>query len=191
MRWDRCVRCSIRMLAFFNWRDAGSSWRSSTARINSAATAAIPCTPAKPSGQCYAATAANATTRKSPRALSSPSVGMILSCWRSILAIATALAGFVEVGETLEQTVAREVMEESGIKVKNLRYVTSQPWPFPQSLMTAFMAEYDSGEIVIDKKELLEAGWYRYDNLPLLPPPGTVARRLIEDTVAMCRAEYE
>ena len=96
-----------------------------------------------------------------------------------------------EVGETLEQTVAREVMEESGIKVKNLRYVTSQPWPFPQSLMTAFMAEYDSGEIVIDKKELLEAGWYRYDNLPLLPPPGTVARRLIEDTVAMCRAEYE
>ena len=103
-------------------------------------------------------------------------------------------------GETLEQAVAREVMEESGIKVKNLRYVTSQPWPFPQSLMTAFMAEYDSadiyrdgyhGDIVIDPKELLEANWYRYDDLPLLPPPGTVARRLIEDTVAMCRAEYE
>lgn len=105
--------------------------------------------------------------------------------------IHTVLAGFVEVGETLEQAVAREVMEESGIKVKNLRYVTSQPWPFPMSLMTAFMAEYDSGEIVIDQKELLEANWYRYDDLPLLPPPGTVARRLIEDTVAMCRAEYE
>ena len=105
--------------------------------------------------------------------------------------IYTVLAGFVEVGETLEQAVAREVMEESGIKVKNLRYVTSQPWPFPMSLMTAFMAEYDSGEIVIDPKELLEANWYRYDDLPLLPPPGTVARRLIEDTVAMCRAEYE
>ncbi len=103
----------------------------------------------------------------------------------------TVLAGFVEVGETLEQAVAREVMEESGIKVKNLRYITSQPWPFPQSLMTAFMAEYDSGEIVIDPKELLEANWYRYDDLPLLPPPGTVARRLIEDTVAMCRAEYD
>ncbi len=101
----------------------------------------------------------------------------------------TVLAGFVEVGETLEQTVAREVMEESGIKVKNLRYVTSQPWPFPQSLMAAFMAEYDSGEIHIDPKELLDAGWYRYDALPLLPPPGTVARRLIEDTVAMCRAD--
>ncbi|MCA1924532.1 NAD(+) diphosphatase [Buttiauxella noackiae] len=103
----------------------------------------------------------------------------------------TVLAGFVEVGETLEQAVAREVMEESSIRVKNLRYVTSQPWPFPQSLMTAFMAEYHSGEIEIDPKELLDAGWYRYDQLPLLPPPGTVARRLIEDTVALCRAEYE
>ncbi len=103
--------------------------------------------------------------------------------------IYTVLAGFVEVGETLEQTVAREVMEESGLKVKNLRYVSSQPWPFPQSLMMAFMADYDSGEIQIDPKELLDAGWYRYDALPLLPPAGTVARRLIEDTVALCRAE--
>lgn len=103
----------------------------------------------------------------------------------------TVLAGFVEVGETLEQTVAREVMEESGLKVKNLRYVSSQPWPFPQSLMMAFMADYDSGEIVIDQKELLDAGWYRFDALPQLPPAGTVARRLIEDTVALCRAEAE
>jgi NAD+ diphosphatase len=63
----------------------------------------------------------------------------------------TVLAGFVE-GETLEQAVAREVMEESGIKVKNLRYVTSQPWPFPQSLMTAFMADYADGDIVVDKR---------------------------------------
>ena len=105
--------------------------------------------------------------------------------------IYTVLAGFVEVGETLEQTVAREVMEESGIKVKNLRYVSSQPWPFPQSLMMAFMADYDSGEINIDPKELLDANWYRYDALPQLPPAGTVARRLIEDTVALCRAAAE
>ncbi|NUU69160.1 NAD(+) diphosphatase [Enterobacteriaceae bacterium BIT-l23] len=103
----------------------------------------------------------------------------------------TVLAGFVEVGETLEQAVAREVMEESGIQIKNLRYISSQPWPFPQSLMTAFMADYDSGELVVDRSELLDASWYRYDQLPLLPPPGTVARRLIEDTVALCRAEHE
>ncbi|ELY2623450.1 NAD(+) diphosphatase [Cronobacter malonaticus] len=103
----------------------------------------------------------------------------------------TVLAGFVEVGETLEQAVAREVMEESNIRIKNLRYVTSQPWPFPQSLMTAFTADYDSGEIQIDTKELIDAGWYRYDQLPLLPAPGTVARRLIEDTVARCRADDE
>ncbi|BDH47578.1 NADH pyrophosphatase [Salmonella enterica subsp. enterica serovar Choleraesuis] len=105
--------------------------------------------------------------------------------------IYTVLAGFVEVGETLEQTVAREVMEESNIQVKNLRYVTSQPWPFPQSLMMAFTAEYAGGELKIDPKELLDAGWYRYDALPQLPPVGTVARRLIEDTVARCRAEHE
>ncbi|WP_353613590.1 NAD(+) diphosphatase [Mangrovibacter phragmitis] len=103
----------------------------------------------------------------------------------------TVLAGFVEVGETLEQAVAREVMEESSIRVKNLRYISSQPWPFPQSLMMAYMADYHSGDIKIDPSELLDANWYRYDQLPLLPPPGTIARRLIEDTVALCRAEYE
>ncbi|MNT09280.1 NADH pyrophosphatase [compost metagenome] len=103
--------------------------------------------------------------------------------------IHTVLAGFVEVGETLEQAAAREVMEESNIEIKNLRYVTSQPWPFPHSLMMAFMADYHRGEIRHDPKELLNAGWYRYDRLPLLPPPGTVARRLIEDTVALCREQ--
>lgn len=101
--------------------------------------------------------------------------------------IYTVLAGFVEPGETLEQAVAREVMEESNIKVKNLRYVSSQPWPFPNSLMVAFMADYDSGTLQLDKTELRDAGWYRYDALPSLPSVGTVARRLIEDTVALCR----
>lgn len=99
----------------------------------------------------------------------------------------TALAGFVEVGETLEQAVAREVMEESNIRIKNLRYVSSQPWPFPHSLMMAFMAEYAEGEVRCDTTELRDVGWFRFDRLPVLPPPGTVARRLIEDTVVQCR----
>ncbi|MFI3312168.1 NAD(+) diphosphatase [Ewingella allii] len=105
--------------------------------------------------------------------------------------IHTVLAGFVEVGETLEETVAREVMEESNVRVKNVRYVSSQPWPFPNSLMMAFMAEYDGGDIKHDPKELLDAGWYRFDALPQLPPVGTIARRLIEDTVVLCRAERD
>ncbi|AFI88364.1 NAD(+) diphosphatase [Pectobacterium parmentieri] len=103
----------------------------------------------------------------------------------------TVLAGFVEVGETLEQTVVREVMEESQIQIKNLRYVSSQPWPFPHSLMMAFVADYAGGEIKHDPKELRDAGWFRYDQLPQLPPLGTVARRLIEDTVVLCRAYHE
>lgn len=106
--------------------------------------------------------------------------------------IYTVLAGFVEVGETLEQTVEREVMEESNIEVTNIRYVASQPWPFPHSLMMAYMADYRGGDLKIDEKELIDAAWFRYDQLPLqLPPPGTIARRLIEDTVALCRAEQE
>lgn len=99
----------------------------------------------------------------------------------------TALAGFVELGETLEQAVAREVMEESNIRIKNLEYVSSQPWPFPHSLMMAYIAEYADGELRHDPSELRDAAWFRYDKLPILPPPGTVARRLIEDTVVMCR----
>ncbi|WP_304162968.1 NAD(+) diphosphatase [Lonsdalea britannica] len=99
----------------------------------------------------------------------------------------TALAGFVELGETLEQAVAREVMEESNIRIKNLQYVSSQPWPFPHSLMMAYIAEYADGELRHDPSELRDAAWFRYDKLPILPPPGTVARRLIEDTVVMCR----
>ncbi len=101
--------------------------------------------------------------------------------------IHTVLAGFVEVGETLEEAVHREVMEESGIKIRNLRYVDSQPWPFPNSLMVGFLADYESGEINIDPAELISAAWHRYDNLPLIPPPDTIARRLIEETVALCR----
>lgn len=103
--------------------------------------------------------------------------------------IFTVLAGFVEAGETLEECAHREVMEESGIKIKNLRYVASQPWPFPHSLMCAFTAEYDSGEIEIDPKELKSADWFDVSQLPKIPEIGTIARRLIEDTVVLCRQD--
>ncbi|MGY3871364.1 NAD(+) diphosphatase [Aeromonas crassostreae] len=92
----------------------------------------------------------------------------------------TVLAGFVEAGENLEQCVAREVFEESGIRVRNVRYVSSQPWPFPHSLMMGFVAEYESGEIRLQEEELVAADFFEADRLPRLPPHGTIARRLIE-----------
>ncbi|RQW61129.1 NAD(+) diphosphatase [Vibrio viridaestus] len=95
----------------------------------------------------------------------------------------TVIAGFVEVGETLEQTVAREVFEETGLKVKNIRYVSSQPWAFPSSMMVGFMADYESGEIRPDYTELSDASWFDVDNMPQLAPVGTIARALIEQTV--------
>jgi NAD+ diphosphatase len=92
----------------------------------------------------------------------------------------SVLAGFVEPGETLEECVAREVREETGIEVKNLKYFRSQPWPFPHSLMIAFTAEYAAGEIKVEESELLDAGWYSADALPSIPDPISVARRLID-----------
>ena len=79
------------------------------------------------------------------------------------------------------QAVAREIMEETSLKVKNIRYYSSQPWPFPNSLMLGFIAEYDSGEIQTDGEELEAAGWFNTENLPLLPDHGSIARRIIED----------
>jgi NAD+ diphosphatase len=92
----------------------------------------------------------------------------------------SVLAGFVEPGETLEQCVAREVMEEVAIKVKNIKYFGSQPWPFPNSLMIGFTAEYDSGEINVDKKEIAEAGWFGVNNMPEIPGSISIARKLID-----------
>ncbi|OEE46404.1 NADH pyrophosphatase [Enterovibrio norvegicus] len=94
----------------------------------------------------------------------------------------TVLAGFVEAGETLEQCVAREVEEETGIKVKNIRYLESQPWAFPSNLMMGFFAEYESGDIHPDYEELSDAQWFEPHALPLVAPKGTIARKLI-DTV--------
>lgn len=96
----------------------------------------------------------------------------------------SCLAGFMEAGETAEQAVAREVLEETGIRVGNLRYHGSQSWPFPHSLMLAFRAEWESGEIVIDPRELAEARWFRPEELPSIPPPGSIARSLIDSWLA-------
>jgi NAD+ diphosphatase len=100
----------------------------------------------------------------------------------------TVLAGFVEVGETLEMAVEREVFEETGIKIKNIRYIGSQPWAFPSSLMMGYMADYDSGDIRIDKNELIKADWYCEGDLPELAPKGTIARTLIETTLEKIKA---
>ncbi|MEE8414186.1 MAG: NAD(+) diphosphatase [Dehalococcoidales bacterium] len=90
------------------------------------------------------------------------------------------IAGFVEPGETLEECVKRELLEEVGIQVKNVKYFGSQPWPFPNSLMIGFTAGYESGEISVDGKEVLEAGWYGVNNLPELPPEMSIAREIID-----------
>jgi len=94
------------------------------------------------------------------------------------------LAGFVEPGETLEETVRREVREEVGIAVEDVRYFASQPWPFPSQLMIGFTARWAGGEIELDDAELVEAAWYRPDELPPIPGPFTIARWLIDDFVA-------
>jgi NAD+ diphosphatase len=92
----------------------------------------------------------------------------------------SVLAGFVEPGETLEDCVKREVHEEVGITVKNIRYFGSQPWPFPDSLMVGFTSEYDEGDMVIDDSEIADAGWYSPEELPSIPPRISIARQLID-----------
>jgi len=91
----------------------------------------------------------------------------------------SVLAGFVDPGETLEQAVVREVEEEVGLAVDEVEYVGSQPWPFPSQLMIGFRARYAGGELRVDETELAEAGWFRPDALPSIPPPYTIANRLI------------
>ncbi|OCL26945.1 hypothetical protein U472_05510 [Orenia metallireducens] len=95
----------------------------------------------------------------------------------------SVIAGFVEPGETLEECVRREVKEEVGLEIKNIEYFGSQFWPFPDSLMVAYRAEYASGEIVIDDKEIADAQWFNVDNLPQIPDKVSIARWLIDDFV--------
>ena len=95
----------------------------------------------------------------------------------------STLAGFVEPGETLEQAVHREIFEEVGISVKNLEYQASQPWPFPHSLMVGFYAEHDGGLIQVDGEEISEADWFPINQLPKIPPVGSISRYLIDNYV--------
>ncbi len=92
----------------------------------------------------------------------------------------SVLAGFVEPGESLEQCVEREVKEEVNVVVDNIRYFGSQPWPFPNSLMIGFIADYKSGEIKVDLEEIAEAHWFSLKTLPHLPGSISIARRLID-----------
>ncbi|MCX7668750.1 MAG: NAD(+) diphosphatase [Anaerolineae bacterium] len=92
----------------------------------------------------------------------------------------SVIAGYVEPGETLEECARREVFEETGIQIKNIRYFGSQPWPFPNSLMIAFTAEYAGGELAVGADEIGDAGWFPAEALPGLPPKMSIARRLID-----------
>ena len=95
----------------------------------------------------------------------------------------SVLAGFVEPGETLEECVHREVFEEVGIRLKNVRYFGSQPWPFPNSLMVGFTAEYASGDFVLEEEEIEDANWFTVDTMPNLPSSMSISRRLVDDFV--------
>ncbi|WP_437836952.1 NAD(+) diphosphatase [Sorangium sp. So ce1153] len=96
----------------------------------------------------------------------------------------SAVAGFVEIGESLEQAAAREVGEEVGVQIRGLKYFGSQPWPFGRSLMIGFSATYAGGSLTPDGHEIVEADWFSRDRLPDLPPKVSIARRLIDAFVA-------
>ncbi len=90
------------------------------------------------------------------------------------------VAGFLDQGECLEEAVTRELLEETGIRVQNIRYIGSQSWPFPSQMMAGFVADYAGGEIVVEEKELEDARWFPITDLPTLPPKRSIARYLID-----------
>ena len=96
----------------------------------------------------------------------------------------STLAGFIEAGETAEETLSREVREEVGVEIKEIQYFHSQSWPFPNQLMLGFFAEYAGGDIVCDEIEIADAHWFHYRELPMIPPPSSVAGQLIRHYVS-------
>lgn len=95
------------------------------------------------------------------------------------------VAGFLEFGECLEEAAAREVLEETGVRVANVRYLGSQCWPFPSQLMAGFVADHAGGEVVVDARELADARWFPVDALPVLPPKRSIARYLIDSELGL------
>ena len=91
------------------------------------------------------------------------------------------VAGFVEPGETLEECVEREVMEETGLRIANIRYFGSQPWPYPSGIMIGFTADYVSGELKLQQEELAAGGFFARDKMPTLPKKLSIARKLVDD----------
>lgn len=96
----------------------------------------------------------------------------------------SVLAGFIETSETAEQTLEREVHEEVGLKVKNIKYFGTQSWPFPSQLMIGYICEYKSGEINVDGVEIIDAKWFDLENMPNTPPNSTLSGRLINSYIA-------
>jgi NAD+ diphosphatase len=103
----------------------------------------------------------------------------------------SVLAGFVEPGESLEEAVVREVKEEVGIEIQDIKYFGSQPWPFPHSLMIGFTATYAGGEISLDDKEIEDAGWFNVEKLPRIPGKISIARKLIDQFLAKKGSVHE
>ena len=102
---------------------------------------------------------------------------------RTTNGVYTILAGFVNPGESLEECVRREIKEEAGIEVTNIRYFGSQPWPFPDSLMIGFTADYEGGQLKPDQEEIIDLKWFKANEIPEWPDKVSIARALIDDFI--------